>query len=64
MSQKTDKQDYSETFTRSLVKNFGRVKAREILNIMKDQTNVGDDTHVLIVNSLKRLDYKPVSTND
>ena len=64
MSQKTDKQDYSETFTRSLVKNFGRAKAREILNIMKDKTQEGDDTHTLVTDCLKRLDYKPVSKND
>lgn len=63
MTQKT-KTDYSETFARSLVKNFGRAKAKEMLNIMKDKVPKNTDSYTLFTNALKRLDYKPVSKND
>ena len=63
MNQK-NKTDYSVTFARSLVKNFGRVKAKEILNIMKDKVPKNTDSYTLFTNALKQLDRNPVSKND
>lgn len=48
--------DCAKGFTRTLIKNFGVSKTREILVLMKNQSFKNVDTHTLIVTSLEVLD--------